>query len=224
MKRLCITILVALNICIVGGIVDLNSRTINETKIYKDLGNSVVNIYNGDKSGGSATFIADDLLLTAYHVVAEAGRYRVESDLIGKQDVHLYAAAPYADLAVMKIGKWKDGNKIKHDSLRMAMKTPDTGEKVFGRSNERLVEDIFSSGIITKNHTRDIYLIANTQVSQGSSGSALVNKDLEIIGVTSMLVRESSIRLYIDTDTTRKFVKDVLLYYYKHDHKRNNIL
>lgn len=164
--------------------------------IVEEIGPSIVFLYGEDNRGntwnGSGIVVSEDgKILTNYHVVAGSTSVYVKfqnGDEYEATEILSYSENP--DLAIIRINAKglkpaKFGNS---DKVRV-------GEDVIALGNPEGLEFSVSRGIISaKRDMGDGYQAFQTDatISFGSSGGALVNRDAEVIGVTTYIITAES--------------------------------
>jgi len=159
----------------------------NSEKILKENSKAVVSILKYNKSGnligrGSGFIVRQDgVIITNYHVITNAAdiRVRIKDDTfrvqgllhIDKENDIVVLKAEAKDLAILKLG----------DSENTIV-----GEKVYAISNPDGNRNIISDGIfraIREIPPKKKVLMTTANVSRGSSGGTLLNKNGEVIGI-----------------------------------------
>lgn len=156
-------------------------------EVYENCSESVVMIEaelpRNMISQGSGFFIDSHTIVTNYHVIdsayaiyiipKEGEKYKV-SKVLG-YDSQL-------DIAVLKVSKYTG------EPLNLNTHGVKVGETVYALGNPIGLTDTFSNGIVTtasrKSNGQDLIQI-NVDITNGSSGGALINSFGEVIGITS---------------------------------------
>ena len=143
---------------------------------------------NGKPLGfGSGFFVTPNLIATNYHVIAGAASGTAK--LVGKSTIYkiegFTATNKYNDLALLKvsasgINPLPIGNS---DAVKI-------GETVYVAGNPKGLEGTFSDGIISSRHGGHAKgrLQMTAPISPGSSGSPMLNRKGEVIGVSFMIL------------------------------------
>jgi S1-C subfamily serine protease len=152
------------------------------------------------RSGGQGAGVVIDAagyILTNYHVVRDSTLVRVRlSDGRRIEGAQVAGTDPATDLAVLKVeadglipATWGDS-----DSLQ-------TGEWVLAVGNPFGLERTVTAGIVSAKHRRNIvqsrdiryedFLQTDAAVNPGNSGGPLVNKQGEVVGITTAIVGET---------------------------------
>ena len=164
-------------------------------KIFKENSKAVVVIetYNekGEPIGQGSGFIvrADGVIVTNYHVVSDAADIKVKA---GKEVLNvegLIYTDKENDLVMLKV-KGKDLPAVKLGDIEKA----NVGEKVYVISSPQGFENTISDGILSG--IREIapgrkVLQITAPVSQGSSGGPVFDKNGEVIGIATFLIKEA---------------------------------
>src|SRR3990172_607849 len=164
-------------------------------KIFKENSKAVVVIetYNekGEPIGQGSGFIvrADGVIVTKYDVVRDAGEIKVK---VGKEVLNvegLIYTDKENDLVMLKV-KGKGLPAVKLGDIERA----NVGEKVYVISSpqgfENTISDGISSGIREIASGRKVLQIT-APVSQGSSGGPVFDKNGEVIGIATFLIKEA---------------------------------
>jgi len=132
------------------------------------------------ESIGTGFFITKDILLTAGHVIQNSIRVDITIPSIGKKKfkASVVCINPYYDFALLKMDSYKshhflkfgDSNKIKSGDKVLAVGYPLAQDKLK-----------LTSGIISGIHNGKIQ--TDAPINKGNSGSPLLNKNEEVIGI-----------------------------------------
>lgn len=164
-------------------------------KIFKENKKAVVVVVTFDEkneplSQGSGFVVrADGAVVTNYHVISNAKDIKVK---VGDKvlDVEgLIHADKGTDLAILKV----NGAKLQTVNVGNSKKAT-IGEKVYVISSPKGMENTISDGILSG--IREIsddkkVLQITAPISPGSSGSPVFNKDGEVIGIATFLLKEA---------------------------------
>jgi S1-C subfamily serine protease len=147
--------------------------------------------------GAGVVIDASGYILTNYHVVRDSSLVRVRlSDGRRIEGVEVSGADPATDLAVLKVqaeglipATWGDSDKLQ------------TGEWVLAVGNPFGLERTVTAGIVSAKHRRNIvqsrdvryedFLQTDAAVNPGNSGGPLVNRQGEVVGITTAIVGET---------------------------------
>lgn len=167
----------------------------------------------------SGTWISDVEILTANHCVDGLASFLntttdgLQVHFIDDYEVQGLGKAPYAihlatvdvldsdrDLALLKLS----GPKIKHDVAKLAGKLPEVGEAIFSVSTPKGLYFSYLEGKVSG--IRDAESVglkgkliqADLSTWFGSSGSAIMNDDGEVLGVCSRLAGSNQQIFYVD--------------------------
>lgn len=140
---------------------------------------------NGKKIGtGSGFCVAPGQVITNYHVVKIASRVEVHTATGGVYPVSDFSTTnEQDDLAVLRIA----ANSAQLPPLPVARTLPEEGERVIVIGSPRGLEGSVSDGIVSS--VRSVrtgkILQITAPISQGSSGSPVVNMRGEVVGVAA---------------------------------------
>ncbi len=169
-------------------------------ELPRDLeGNPLTTSRRPRKAGQGAGVVIDasGYILTNYHVIRDSTRVLVRlSDGRRINGVEITGADPATDLAVLRVeaeglipATWGDSDKLQ------------TGEWVLAVGNPFGLERTVTAGIVSAKHRRDIvqsrdvryqdFLQTDAAVNPGNSGGPLVNKQGEVVGITTAIVGET---------------------------------
>ncbi len=135
---------------------------------------------------GSGFFINEDgILLTNYHVIANASEFVVTtSDGVKYTVTKVMAYDKELDIAVLQVDT--QGKKVAY--LDIAETLPKAGEAVWALGSSLGLTGTFSSGIVSYVN-RDVngikFIQTTTPISSGNSGGPLVNEQGYVIGINS---------------------------------------
>lgn len=143
------------------------------------------------KNTGTAFYYrSDGLMLTNAHVVKECDEIQVSNEA-GAFRASVLKLSSSSDLALLKI----IGNGIpKHKKIFFDLKEPIPGEKVivfgFPLGKSIATNGSFSEGIVNSDKVKDdpAAFQISAQIHQGNSGSAVVNKNGQLVGIASSQV------------------------------------
>lgn len=141
------------------------------------------------RSQGSGFFVSDDgTFVTNYHVIERASRVHVKLENGAFYEAAgLLASDPGRDLAILKIR----GRGFA--AIPLATREPELGEEVVAVGSPFGLEATVSTGIVSAIRSDDAgekYIQTTAPLSSGSSGGALLSLDQEVVGVTTLQVRE----------------------------------
>ena len=183
-------------------------KVLDSTEIFDEIrpGTVKVNTYRLNDiyfSSGTGFFISENgTLLTNYHVIENAREIKVTLSSGVTYDVDkIISYDKILDVAVLSVNT--KGNKVPY--LEISEEAPKVGEVSYTLSNPLGLTDTFSSGNISYvNRTIDeapgvFFIQTTTPISQGSSGSPLVDKYGLVIGINTASYSEGqNINLAID--------------------------
>ena len=161
--------------------------------IVRDTKDATVTIYTYDEYGapsgsGSGFFIDENGVgVTNFHVLDNATKAMVNTaDSVEYEIESVLASDKKKDIVKFRI-KNPSGNKFKY--LTFATDEPEQGDKVYNISAPLGLEQTFSEGSVSAlredSHGPIVQLTA--PISPGSSGSAILNEDGEVIGVATFV-------------------------------------
>ncbi|MHA7964512.1 trypsin-like peptidase domain-containing protein [Paenibacillus sp. CAU 1782] len=136
-----------------------------------------------NKSQGSGVVIGDNLILTNYHVIADASSataYSIYSDEIKIKGVAVWNEN--ADLAIITTEDPIDLSQVSVDYAPISK-----GGKVYAIGSPQGVQNTISEGIVSNLHYEDgvRYLQTNAPIDHGSSGGALFDAYGNLVGITT---------------------------------------
>ncbi len=140
---------------------------------------------NGDNrpvTTGSGFFVADDTIITNYHVVknAVAGAFKIYGSNEVYSVIGTLGVDTKNDLALLKV-KGVKGKPLKLNGTSQLS----IGDEIFTVSSPKGLEGTFSQGLISglrKTSKEDLIQIS-AAISHGSSGGAILNNQAEVIAV-----------------------------------------
>ena len=175
-----------------GSYVDFEESAV---EIYNKIKSATVYIKAFDKSGkmislGSGFVVSEDgYIYTNYHVIKSAYSLKVQfydGTIYPVTSVQGYNIAN--DVAKIKIAK------SSCDYLKISTEKVKTGDTVYTLGNPLGVENIFTSGIVSRESIKvnGIDCIAITApISPGNSGGPLLNKRGEVVGINSLQIPDA---------------------------------
>ena len=184
-------------ICILFFTFSISGRLIAQTKPDIDkIDNAVVVVmiydYHGNQVGHGSGFIIDDkgTVVTNYHVVEGASTIKVKIDNNGYKETYdvdnIISGNASKDLAKISI---KNPYSKKFPFLTLSKTFPTKGEDCWaiGTPAEEKYMNTVSKGLISNidQYSDPKMLQTNAEITNGSSGGALINVKGEVIGVTS---------------------------------------
>lgn len=140
---------------------------------------------NGDNrpaTTGSGFFVADDKIITNYHVVknAIAGAFKIYGSNEVYSVIGTLGIDTKNDLALLKVKGVKGKPLILNGTSQLSI-----GDEIFTVSSPKGLEGTFSQGLISglrKTSKEDLIQIS-AAISHGSSGGAILNNQAEVIAV-----------------------------------------
>lgn len=164
------------------------SKGQNAARLYKKCLPSIVKIsvlnIDGTASEGTGFFIGEKTIITCYHVVDNVNTIKIETRDRKKYTVDNVIASDHkADVIKFTV---KESNT---SWLKLSDKLPEIGESVFIIGNPDDYDFSISNGIVSAIRMKNnVQIIQNTAASsQGSSGSPLLDKKGNVIGVMSYI-------------------------------------
>lgn len=168
-----------------------------------------------DESSASGVIVeADGVVITNYHVVAQAATIEVRLADGRRFDAELVGADPATDLAVLRIeaeglptAAWGDSDRL------------EVGEMVWAIGNPFGLDRTLTYGIISATGRRGVlddprqeFLQTDAAVNRGSSGGPLVNVHAEIVGINTAIVGADfqGIAFAIPGNTARNVCRAIL--------------
>lgn len=176
-------------------------------QICKEAGQSVVMIKVLTEYGlgsGSGVVIAKDTIVTNKHVAYQAmGMMVIKDDRSFMVDTGSIIFHPKEDLAIIKI----PGLGIK--PIKMATKDPKQGETVYTIGHPLGLNMFMAVGVFNYRMNIDtmVFSLYTAQISPGNSGGALLNKNGELIGITTAsFVKAQNINLAVPYSSVVEFM------------------
>jgi|GEM_PF-2529552 len=167
-----------------------------------------LDLWDEELATGSGFAVADDLVLTNFHVIEGASRAKIAledgtwSDVLG-----VVAYDPERDVALLKTAK-KDLQPViigKSGELRPGVQVVAIGSPV-GLTNT-VSDGIISS--LNRVFSGQRFLQTSAPISPGSSGGALFNMKGEVIGITTAIYTGGqNLNLAIPVDEVKDMIKD----------------
>jgi tetratricopeptide (TPR) repeat protein len=171
------------------------SQSLSAEKIYEKVKDAVVVIYAYDynddlaKQGSGVVLNDKNYVVTNYHVLSGCERLEI---MHGKEII------PYVDIIGIDVEKDILILKIegkKFPSIKVGdVKTLKVGQRVYAIGNPMGFENTISEGIIgglrSYNEFRKNYIQITASISPGSSGGAVLNDKGELIGISTLTVRD----------------------------------
>jgi len=164
-------------------------------KIFKDNSKAVVVVVTFDEEGellsqGSGFIVrADGVIVTNYHVISLAKDIKVKAGDKVLDIEGLIHTDKENDLVILKA----KGEKLPVVKFGDATKV-NVGEKVYVISSPEGLENTISDGLLSgiREITSDKKVLQITApISPGSSGGPVFNKDGEVIGIATFLIKEA---------------------------------
>jgi len=164
-------------------------------RIFKDNNKAVVVIVTYDKEGnpisqGSGFIVRKDgAIVTNYHVISNATDIKVKADDHFLEFMGLLHTDKENDVVILKV-KGKNLPTVKiGDVTKMSV-----GDKVYVISSPQGLENTISDGILSgiREITSQRQILQITApISQGSSGGPVFNKDSQVIGIATLLIKDA---------------------------------
>jgi formylglycine-generating enzyme required for sulfatase activity len=191
--RLSVSALLVSSLFWLGGMSEVSAQTART--IAKQTFPSVVLLVLEQVDGktisqGSGFFVRSDVVVTNYHVIAEATRGVAK--IVGKDTAYplagVVAASQALDLALVKVSGASAPTLPLGAEAEVAV-----GDEVYVAGNPRGLEGTFSQGIVSATRaTRERHLLQITApISPGSSGGPVLNSKGAVIGVAVSSLRDS---------------------------------
>ncbi|MBN8570920.1 MAG: tetratricopeptide repeat protein [Ignavibacteria bacterium] len=173
------------------------SQDLKPEELFEKYQDAIVVVYsydfdNNPKAQGSGVIINDrGWVITNFHIFEGCQRM----DLVHKGDTIKYTdiigVDIEKDLVIMKIesGTFPD--------IKLSEKDPKVGQKVYAIGSPMGLENSMSEGIVSGNRTevgkkKQNFVQITASLSPGSSGGAVLNSYGELIGISSMGLREGN--------------------------------
>lgn len=138
----------------------------------------------GDRWQGSGVFVADNLILTAGHVVCDANSIWITWSNGKKHKAINWYEESEADLGIIYIKTPEKESRIKFDNAVM-------GESVWALGNPHGIFPVLSKGIVSAINMTDHYdgqkdmVITDCAINAGNSGCPLFDRSGNILGICS---------------------------------------
>ena len=168
-----------------------------------------------EESSGSGVIVEPDgVIVTNYHVVAQARSIDVRLADGRSFDAELVGADPATDLAVLRIDATDLPTAAWGDSDRL-----EVGEMVWAIGNPFGLDRTLTYGIISATGRRGVlddplqeFLQTDAAVNRGSSGGPLVNVHAEIVGINTAIVGADfqGIAFAIPANTAREVCRAII--------------
>lgn len=201
MKKLIPFILIAL--ILMGA--SLLSPEDKQISMVQSSSKSVVSIIQG-LSWGTGFFVAENYILTAYHVVDEGGQLHVSSDRGGTY-YDVVAFDKKLDLALIKTDEYMVGSP-----LELAISVT-AGQDAYTIGFPEKLDKMVVRGLVS--HVYDDHKMRGTifdiHAYEGSSGSPILNSKGEVIGMVKGLHKEET------SFITSIHISDIKSFLAKHD-------
>lgn len=171
---------------------DIRLRGSDFTNIVEDVVKAVVSVRTNTGQGSGVFFHRDGYIMTNRHVVENA-RSVIVVDYNGESyPVSIVGFARRSDLAVLKIDDDKSFNFLRFaDSSNIRV-----GSRVIAVGNPlglsfSVTEGIISATDRTIDNTGVKYIQTDVPINPGNSGGPLVNANKEIVGINTLILRDS---------------------------------
>jgi hypothetical protein len=150
--------------------------------VYKNTVNSTVTILTDNGSLGSGFFVAQNIIVTNYHVVEgakNANCYLNNSDIEYQIDGFV-GVDKSIDLVLLKV------STLNRPAIKFAATSASIGQKVFVIGSPKGLPATISEGIISgmRDFEGNKLLQMTASISAGSSGGAVLNINGELLGIS----------------------------------------
>ncbi len=178
----------------------------NATSVYNKVSKSTVTIETNEGSLGSGFFIAENIIVTNYHVIegaTQANCYLINSNISYSIEGYL-AVDKNADLILLKV------SNLNKPPIKLSLSNDVIGQKVFVIGSPKGLPGTISDGIISAfrdtDGTRLIQMTA--PISSGSSGGPVLNSLGELIGISvSQIVEGQNLNFAIPKSYLELLIK-----------------
>lgn len=163
--------------------------------IIEDAKQATVTVYTFDEYGapmgkGSAFFIdKDGTAITNYHVLNGATKATVKTADNKEFEIDSIICSNREKDIVKFAIKNPSGEKFEY--LKLSDQEPKQGDKIYNISAPMGLEHTLSDGMISaiRNDSHGEIIQVTTPISEGSSGSALINEEGEVVAVATFLIK-----------------------------------
>lgn len=182
-------------------------RNKEKSQIYKDALLSIVEVKavteSVGESFGTAEFVGDGKLITNAHVVT----YKKLGETFAFDNIYIRFASEtdYHAVEIVKYDTDKDlavlkSTDVSHDTLEIDRECDyKTGDEVYAIGNLNNIGISFTEGVISNKkinvehnaYTREV-IQCDLTIAEGNSGGALLNKQGQLIGITTFRLRDTS--------------------------------
>lgn len=179
----------------------LKNAPSNLADIYESVKRSVFLIYTADDinvSQGSAFVInPNGDAISNYHVFENASK-AIAINADGKRFMidKIYTYNKDKDYIIFRIGPNYSG----FTSAKIALNKSRVGEECFAIGNPRGLTQSLSTGIISGYRDNDRMIQTTAEITHGSSGGPLFNKNGEVIGITTSGLGEANLNFALSID------------------------
>ena len=159
---------------------ELAKNSVGEVITYDNNGNPL-------SQGSCFAYRKDGVVVTNYHVIDGACSASVFLSGVTYEVTHVLAYDVDIDLAILLIA----GSNLK--VLPICVQTHAVGKTVYAFGSPRGLTSTFSQGIITANREMNgvVYVQHDASITNGNSGGPLINEYGEIVGINTLVVRDS---------------------------------
>ncbi len=169
---------------LLNGSVNAQSKILSPSQIYKLVEKSTVTIVADNEQQGSGFYVAPNVIATNYHVIEEATEaHGIIASTNAKVRVIGYVAVDKeADLILLKV------SGSPRTPLKMAKSKVVIGQTIYTVGAPLGMSGTISNGMVSaiRNDGYVDYLQITAPISSGSSGSPVVNRVGEVVGISTL--------------------------------------
>jgi hypothetical protein len=158
---------------------------ISASDVYNKTKGSIVVVHSYDESGevnsqGSGVVYTNALIITNKHVVENSNKLKI-SHSSSNYDVELVGYINNLDIAILKV------LNAEMQPINVAKNSPNIGDVVYTLGAPKGLDLTLANGIVSS--FRDSNIQTTAPISPGSSGGALLDKNGELLGITTFKIQ-----------------------------------
>ena len=155
------------------------------SEIYKAVVKSTVSIVANNGNQGSGFYVAPNVIVTNWHVIAGASEAIAETPNTGQkvEVMGILAVDREIDLVLLQV------SGAAQTPLRFARKEVEVGENIYAIGTPQGFSGTISDGLVSATrHVEDQrWLQISAPISHGSSGCPVVNRFGEVVGIATLM-------------------------------------